>query len=405
MKLKKIVVSLFAAGMVASPLAHATNGDTMMGIGSQNVALGGTGVAHFVGAESTFANPGMLGKSKGAEVTGGLTIFDPTVDNTGFTGTVPAKSTAKTSFIPDISYSDRINDNLTWGIAMGGIAGMGVDYRMASPAYVSAKTTMSILKVVPTIAYNDANFGVGFSPIFQYGSLAISYTTAGGATNPNHDASTDSNFGFTMGGYYDVSPSMTVAASYQSPIKMQYGTQLSVAGVGFGQTFGDQLEQPAEIKFGVAADVSDSFIVTADYRQIQWAGAAGYKAFGWKDQDVISIGGKFKGNGYWIGAGYNSANNPIAEYPNAALTPFGNNGGIVNMFNNLMFPAIIKDAFTFGGGYGLSKNMDIEGSVMIAPKVTARVDISDAIAAAPGTLFNTTTHSQLSGSISLRYKF
>lgn len=405
MKLKKIVVSLFAAGMVASPLAHATNGDTMMGIGSQNVALGGTGVAHFVGAESTFANPGMLGKSKGAEVTGGLTIFDPTVDNTGFTGTVPAKSTAKTSFIPDISYSDRISDNMTWGIAMGGIAGMGVDYRMASPAYVAAKTTMSILKVVPTIAYNDGSFGVGFSPILQYGSLAISYTTVGGATNSNHDASTDTGFGYTLGGYYDVSSAVTVAAAYQSPIKMQYGTQLSVAGVGFGQTFADQLEQPAEIKFGFAADVSDSFTVTADYRQIQWASAAGYKAFGWKDQDVIAVGGKYAGNGYWIGVGYNSANNPIAEYANAALTPFGNNGGIVNMFNNLMFPAIIKDSFTFGGGYGLSKNMDIEGSVMVAPKVTARVDISDAIAAAPGTLFNTTTHSQLSGSISLRYKF
>jgi len=405
MKMNKLVVAMFAAGVMASPLAYATNGDTMMAVGSQNVALGGTGVAHFVGAESTFANPAMLGKSQGSEVAGGLTIFTPTVDNTGFTGTTPAGSSAGTSYIPDVSYSNRISDSLTYGVAMAGIAGMGVNYTGASPAYVKAKTTMSILKIVPTIAYNTEAFGVGFSPVLQYGSLAISYTTAGGATNLNHDANADMNFGYSLGGYYNVSSAMTVAAAYNSEIKMSYGNQLSRAGVGFGQVFSDKLDQPAEVKVGFSVAATDSITLTADYRQIQWASANGYREFGWKDQDVVAIGGKYAADGYWIGIGYNNANNPIAEFANGALTPYGNNGGIVNMFNNLMFPAIIKDAFTFGGGYSMSKNLDLEGSVMIAPKVTSRVDISDAIAAAPGTLFNTTTHSQQSVSISARYKF
>ncbi len=180
MKVRKIVVSLCAAGLMASPLAHATNGDTMMAVGSQNTALGGTGVAHYTGADSTFANPAMLGKSQGREVTGGLTIFTPNVTNTGFTGATPASSSTGTSYIPDVSYSSRIDDHLTYGIAMAGIAGMGVDYTGASAAYVQAKTTMSILKVVPTIAYNTDSYGVGFSPVLQYGSLAISYANAGG---------------------------------------------------------------------------------------------------------------------------------------------------------------------------------------------------------------------------------
>lgn len=414
MRIKKLVLSLFAAGMAVSPLVHATNGDAMMGVGSQNVALGGTGVAHFVGAESTFANPAMLGKSRGAEVTGGLTIFDPTVTNTGFTGATAATSTAKTSFIPDVSYSDRISDNLSYGVAMAGIAGMGVNYQSSPVAqYVAAKTTMSILKIVPTIAYNDGNYGLGFSPVLQYGSLAISYNN-GVAYNPTHAASTDTGWGFTLGGYYDVSPAATIAVAYNSPIKMRYGTQLSGAGDGFGQgtispgtsRFGDQLDQPAEVKVGFSMAATDSVTLTADYRQIQWGSAAGYKAFGWKDQDVISIGGKYKGDGYWVGLGYNSANNPIVPYNNGApLTPAGQNGGIVNFFNNMMFPATIKDAFTFGGGYSMSKQLDVEGSVMIAPRVTTRVDVSDAMAMAPGSFFNTTTHKQTSVSVSLRYKF
>lgn len=402
-------LTLLAATLFGSSTAFATNGDAMMAVGSQNTALGGTGVAHFVGAESTFANPAILGQSKGRELTGGLVIFKPAVDNTGFTVTTAAKSSANTNYIPDVSYSSRISDSLTYGVAMAGIAGMGVNYTGASAAYVKAKTTLSILKIVPTIAYNQDTYGVGFSPVLQYGSLAISYdATIGGGpiVNAGHNANTDTGLGYSLGGYYNVSPALTVAAAYNSAIAMSYGNQLSRAGAGFGQTFADKLEQPAEVKAGVSYTAANNFTVTADYRLIQWARANGYKQFGWKDQTVIAVGGKYAADGYWIGVGYNNSDNPIGVFANgvAANATNGQNG-IGNMFNNLMFPAIIKSSYTFGGGYSLSKNLDLEASVVISPKVTASVDISDAAGAPPGSLLNTTTHSQQSYSASLRYKF
>ncbi len=86
MSVKKIAASLFSLGMVAAPFAHATNGDEMMAVGSQSTALGGTGVANYIGAESLWANPAMLGKSKGSEVTGGVNLFKPKVTNTGMPG-------------------------------------------------------------------------------------------------------------------------------------------------------------------------------------------------------------------------------------------------------------------------------------------------------------------------------
>jgi len=409
MKMKKIVVSMFAAGVMASPLAQATNGDTMIAVGSQNTALGGTGVAHFVGAESTFANPALLGMSSGSETTGGLVIFQPDVRSDGMAGNgVLAKSSANNNFIPDISYSTRSDDNLTFGIAMAGIAGMGVNYTGAAAAtHVLARTTLSILKIVPTVAYNTDGYGIGFSPVIQYGSLAISYNNGNPAAgrNPSHSASSDTNIGFNIGGYVNPSPAVTLAAAYNSKIKMKYGTQLSNAGAGFGQTFPDKLDQPAEIKLGMSLNASDNFLVTMDYRKIQWSKAGGYDQFGWKDQDVVAIGAKYSGEGYWVGAGFNSANNPIVPQANGVLTQWGNNGGIVNMFNNLMFPATIKNSYTFGGGMAVSKNMELEGSVMIAPKVTTRVDIGDAMQTGTGVSFNTTTHSQQAFSISLRYKF
>ncbi len=408
MKKHKIAASLLIAGGLASPLVFAaTNGDEMMSVGAQNSALGGTGVANFTGAESAFANPAMLGKSKGMEVTGGITLFKPDVTNTGVapggTGT-PASSSANSYYIPDISFSSRINDNLTWGVGMAGIAGMGVDYTGAPPAsFMKAKTSLSILKVVPTIAYNQDNFGLGFSPVLQYGSLSISYAGAGGAVNPGNSASTNTGFGFALGGYYNVNPALTLAAAYNSAISMTYGTQLSTAGQGFGQTFGNKLAQPAEIKVGVAYTFVGNFTLTADYKRIQWGSADGYKDFGWKNQNVIAVGGKYAGEGYWLGLGYNKADNPIAPYAAGATTAAGNNGGIVNLFNNLMFPAIVTNSYTLGGGYSISKNLDIDAAAVFSPKVTATVDVSGATGV-PGSL-NTTTHSQQSYEVSLRYRF
>lgn len=396
--------------LFVSSSAFATNGDTMMAVGSQNTALGGTGVAHFVGAESAFANPALLGKTAGREITGGLVIFRPSVDNTGFTQTTPAGSSASTNYIPDVSYASRIDDKLNYGIAIAGIAGMGVDYTAASPAYVKAKTTLSILKIVPTVAYNTDNYGIGFSPVLQYGSLAISYDTTGnpggGPLNPAHNANTHTGLGYSLGGYYNALPELTVAAAYNSAISMSYGTQLSAAGRGFGQVFADKLDQPAEVKAGVSYNLANHYTLTADYRLIQWGSAAGYREFGWKDQTVIAIGGKYAGEGYWLGAGYNNANNPISAFANGIPSNATNGrNGIGNMFNNLMFPAIIKSSYTLGGGYSLNRNLELDAALVISPKVTSTVDISDARALPAGLLFNTTTHSQRSYSASLRYKF
>jgi long-chain fatty acid transport protein len=277
---------------------------------------------------------------------------------------------------------------------------------------VKAKTDFSLLKVVPTVAYNKDKFGVGFSPIIQYGSLMLAYDTTTtpalpgrGPYNAAQNSSTHTNVGYSLGGYFDITPGLTIAAAYNSTIMMKYGTQLSGAGVGFGQVFKDELEQPAEMKAGIAYTFASRFTVTADYKLIQWADAAGYKQFGWEDQTVIAVGGKYAGERFWLGVGYNDANNPIKPYANAVLTPAGNNGGVVNMFNNLMFPAIVESSYTFGGGYAFNKDFGIEGAVVITPEVKATVDISDAVGMVPGSLYNTTTHSQESYSVSLRYKF
>ncbi|MDO8927068.1 MAG: outer membrane protein transport protein [Sideroxyarcus sp.] len=411
MRINKIAASLITLGMAASPLAFATNGDEMMAVGSQSTALGGSGVAHFMGAESVWANPAMLGKSKGSEFVGGVVSFTPKVNNNGVPALSgqPADSTASTSYIPDLSYSSRMSDNLTYGVSLAGIAGMGVDYKGAAGTHIKAKSALSIMRVVMTLAYNQDNFGVGFSPIFQSGSLMLSYDASGmgmGNVNAAESKSSSSSVGFTLGGYYDVAPAFTVGGAYQSKFSAKYGTQISAAGNGFGlcqpagglcmglAPFGDDLDQPAQLKLGAAYTMAESVTLTADYKLIKWGSAAGYKDFNWKDQTVIAVGAKYSANGYWLGAGYNHANDPIE---NMAAGVYRNDA--INFFNNMFFPAVVTNSYTLGGGVDFSKTLAVEGSYVMTPKVTK---------VAPVTNFggsNTTTHSQSSYSVSLRYKF
>ncbi len=421
-KQMKIVAALMAAGLV-SPMAYATNGNEMMAAGAQSSALGGSGVANYMGADSAWANPAMLGKSKGSEVVGGVTYFKPTVTNTGMGGTAQTSGT-KASFIPDVSYSSRMSDSLSYGVALAGIAGMGVDYSGAPVGtHVAGKTVMSIARLMATIAYNDKDYGVGFSPILQHGSLQLSYA----GYNAREGADNDIGFGASLGGYYNVTPAVVVAASYQTAIEMTYGTQISGAAAGFGlftgspngAGFGDTLTQPAQMKAGVAYAI-DNVTLTADYKSIQWGSAAGFKDFNWKDQTVVAIGAKYAGNGFWVGAGYNKADDPIAEASPASDMFLGGDNyrnAVINLFNNLLFPAIVKDSYTFGGGYDISKALSFEAAVVISPKVTKTVDTTAvvqgmtfqqagqaaALAVSPQT--NTATHSQQALSIGLRYKF
>lgn len=407
MKFSRSAVAVLVLAALSSQQAFATNGAAMMAVGSQNTALGGTGVANFTGADSAFANPAMLAKSQGKEVTGGIVLFKPDVTNNGMGGAV-ASSASNTSYIPDVSYSNRMSDSLTFGVAMAGIAGMGVDYTGAPATHVKAKTALSILHIVPTIAYNQANYGIGFSPVVQYGSLMIAYQTQNVTHNAAEKADTKTSMGYALGGYFDVSPAVTLAASYSSEIKAKYGTQLSSAGQGFalcspvdgvncyGAPFGDDLNQPAQIKLGVAMAMTDAVKLTADYKSIQYGNAGGWKDFNWKNQTVVSVGAKYSTGKYWVGAGYNHADNPIAVL---GETTYRNT--VVDFFNNMMFPGIVKSSYTFGGGYTLSKEMDIEASAVITPKVNTSVNVTNLQVNTP----NATTHAQSSYSVSLRYKF
>ncbi|MDG6774888.1 outer membrane protein transport protein [Thiomicrorhabdus sp. ZW0627] len=432
--MKKTKLALAVSTAIFASSAMATNGTNMTGVGAQSSAMGGTGVAAYYGAENVIVNPGLIGKSQGTEFSFGGTLFKPSVSNNGLLdadGQSQVDSDADTFVIPSVSLTSRINDNLTFGIGMYGTSGMGVDYSKNDVNFSSnvmnqfeAKSNLQIMRFVPTLAYNEANFGIGISPVIQYGALDINYKTVlrDNSGNPvmvngapyaqtiGNGVSSDLGFGFSLGGYFDINKDLTVAASYTSAINMKYDEQLSVASTPFVNpmsdltaAFGNELEQPAEVKAGIAYNMGN-ITLTGDFKQIRWSEAKGYKDFGWEDQNVISIGAKYKGNGYWVGAGYNKADNPIKAQNGA--TSYA--GAVTNMFNNIFFPAVTEQHWSIGGGYKLTKNVAIDAAIVVAPQVTTTVDtsaVSSAFAGSSVSSSNTTKHSQQAYTVSVRYNF
>lgn len=410
-----LAVSIAAACSTLPVAAFATNGDELIGLGAQSRAMGGTGTAAFYGSENALTNPALLGKSQGTEFAFGGTLFMPNVKASSNITTMSAnkKSDNDKNVIPEVSMSTRINDNWTFGIGMYGTAGMGVDYR-GEPGLFDGYTSLQLMKFAPTMAYNQGNFGFGFAPVLQYGALDINYTDPMG-NNAGNGVSTDFGVGYNLGGYFDVNDQLTLALAYQSAIDMDYKDQLTGAADGFGigpnsmQTItSNKLEQPAQIKLGVAYTVSN-WMLTADYKKIKWGSANGYKTFNWDDQDVFGIGARYSGGNYWVGFGYNYGKDPIkvlGDNPANQMATYSNQA--VNMFNNHLFPAIVESHYTVGGGYALGKNMMLEGALVYAAEKTKTVDtsaITSMLAGMPVASSHKTTHSQTAITISLRTNF
>ncbi|BBN60342.1 OmpP1/FadL family transporter [Hydrogenovibrio marinus] len=400
MKMTRIALAIAATAVVSTP-ALATNGDSLIGLGAHSRAMGGTGAAMFMGSENALTNPGLLGKSQGTEFAIGGTLFKPDVKaEANISGATSSKSGNDTNIIPEVSLSTRLSNNLTFGLGIFGSAGMGVDYQ-DDPKLFRAYSNLQLMKFAPTLAYNTDKFGIGFAPVIQYGALDINYKNSTNATVGN-GMSSDLGMGYNLGGYFDIMQNLTVGISYQSAIDMKYKNQITTAASGFSLTgFTDHLEQPAEIKAGVAYGMGN-YTITADYKQIAWGSAKGYKDFNWKDQNVFALGGKYQGQGYWAGVGFNYGDDPIKKL---SETSYRNEA--VNMFNNVFFPGIVTSHVTFGGGVKVTKNMAIDGAIVYAPEVNKTIQTGQVSGALGGstTSYEKTTHSQIGYTVSLRMNF
>ncbi len=415
------LTKLVTLSLVAATTLHATNGDTLIGVGVKVRSMGGAGIAVSHCAESTLINPALITCTRGTSVSFGGTIFMPTIEATmGRAASI--ESDADLNVIPSVSISQKINENWYVGIGMWGTAGMGVDYRDAKRTPMDSGnmhmvTNLQLMSFGATLAYTKNNFGVAVTPLLQYGSLDINYNGFDGK-NVGAGLAQDLGFGVNIGAYYDLDNGVTLGAIYKSKIEMNYSNQLSTATqpfVDFGIFPGamkDTLEQPAEIGIGIGY-TRGSHTFALDYKNIKWSDAKGYKDFGWEDQDVVAVGYEYAQEKWKFRVGYNHATHPLKEAQSgpSVIHPgsYAQSGGnALNLFNLLGFPATAEEHYTLGGTYIFSKNFSVDLAYVYAPKTTTTMSTIVGLNPQNGDIYtgpSSVDHTESSVSFQLNYRF
>lgn len=417
MKLTKLAVLFAAAGLSAS--AFATNGYFSHGYGIKAKSIGGAGIALPQDSLAAATNPAGMAMV-GDRMDLGLDLFAP-IRTSRWTGTATAGPTINNAYqtvsantdyksgknlfaIPEFGYNRMLGSDMAVGISVYGNGGMNTDYGKIVIAGASTNTYSNLeqLFISPTFAWkvsNNHSIGASLNLVYQTfearGLESFDNTNhsmhVGSVTNRGKD--TSRGVGLKLGWTGQLSPAVTMGATYQAKTKMskfdKYKGLFAEAG---------KFDIPETYGLGIAVKASDKLMVAADVVQINYGGIksisnngdkfpgiAGTKlgadngsGFGWTDQTVYKLGVTYQyAPDLLLRAGLNHAKAPI---------------GSTQTFFNILAPAVVETHLTLGATWTLANKSELTLSYMHAfeNKVTGVNNGNGGCAAATGCAANPT---------------
>lgn len=380
MKINKIVVSLFTAGLMASPLANATNGYFSHGYGMKAKGMAGVGIALPQDSIAAATNPaGMvwvgdridLGvdwfrPSRGAEITGNSFGADGTYDGNG-----------RSNFlIPELGFNKMMNPDMSLGVSVYGNGGMNTDYHTnpfgAFGGSGNAGVDLQQLFISPTWAMKlnpQHSIGVAINLVYQTfraDGLQPFANTPGFSSDPsavtNNGKDTSTGVGLKLGWTGELTSALTMGATYQPKTKMKKFSKY--AGL-FAEQGGFDI--PATYGVGLALKATPQTTLAIDYQAIQYSGvpsiantlSAGGQlgadngpGFGWKNVNVVKFGVSQAMSGtLTVRAGYSHNTQPIPES---------------QTFFNILAPGVVQDHVTLGATWNVSPQNEVTVAYMHA---------------------------------------
>jgi len=385
MKMNKIVISLLSAGVMASPLlAHATNGYSPIGYGVKNEAMGGASIALPLDAIAAANNPaGMV--MVGDHTDFALTWFKPnreaeiTGNTIGLNGTYSGNGRSN-FFIPDFGYNKMISADTSLGVSVYGNGGMNTQYNTNPFAAAGANGNLGInlsqLFVAPTWAMkiNPTNaIGVSLNLAYQMfsatgvnGGLAPLSSNSSAMSDNGTDTST--GYGVKIGWTGEVTPDVTLGATYQSKTKM--GKFSKYSGLFAGQ---GGFDIPSNYGVGIAVKATPATTVAFDVQRINYAdvpsvgnsfvwppvaplGADNGAGFGWQNINAYKLGVSHAfSSAFTMRAGYDHCDQPIQNSQTLL---------------NILAPGVVQDHLSLGGTWKLAGTSEISVAYVHAFKKT-----------------------------------
>lgn len=385
MKIKKIAALIAIAGLSGS--AFATNGYFSHGYGMKAKGMAGVGIAYGQDTLAAATNPANM-VLQGNRWDAGVDYFRPQRESkiTGF-GTFDGND-LEDYFVPEFGYNKMINSNMSLGVSVYGNGGMATQYgdynarTAATPLQMgtagkSAGVDLSQLFIAPTLAYKlNENHAVGVTLKIAYQSFeafglqnfnaAPQTSSPGNVTNNGHDGSW--GYGLAFGWTGQVTPTLTLGASYHSRTYMQKFDKYK----GLFAEQGD-FDIPESYGVGFAWKAMPNLTVAGDIQQINYGsvksiankstvlaplGANNGSGFGWGDMTVYKLGVSYDYNkdltlrgGYsWTDAPYNGT----------------------QTFFNILAPGIIEQHLTLGATWKVANGAEVTVSYMHAFENTVK---------------------------------
>lgn len=380
----KAIRGVVMAVAVAGPLsaAMATNGYFSHGFGIKAKGLGGAGIALPLDAMAAATNPAGA-VSIGNRVDFGMDYFMPdrtttmTANSLGTLGVSPGeyRSGQREFFVPEFGYNRAIGDDMAFALVVYGNGGMNTAYDKALTGTTNTFSNLEQMFIAPTIAKKVGihSFGASLNVIRQtfearglenFDNANSAYQ--GFVTNNGQDIST--GYGFKLGWTAEISPSVTVGATYQTRSKMtkfsKYkGLFAEEGGFDIPETYGFGVALKATPKMTVAADISQinygSVKSLANqgtrYPQLSASTKMGLDTgagFGWQDMTVLKIGVSYEySNKLTLRAGYNYGKMPITRE---------------NTYFNILAPATVEQHLTLGATWTLDNKSELTLTYMEA---------------------------------------
>jgi long-chain fatty acid transport protein len=417
---RNVVLALAVAAAVAAPSARATNGYFAHGYSIKEKGLAGSGVAMAQDSMAAATNPaGMV--MVGNRMDLGASLFSPSPRS--YTATPPTgagfaangdgssvESDNDFFLIPHFGRNWMLDANRAVGITVYGNGGMNTEWPASNtPGGVGTFGN-------PMVPFDAGSAGVNLAQLFINGSYSQKFSpnaSWGGSiifayqrfkatgvsgfgvisNDPSNlsDRGNDSSTGFgaKLGVQGEVSPGVTLGASYQSKIAMgefdKYKGLFAENGdfdIPSTWTVGLAWKTPigSDLTFDIQRiNYTDVKAVSNPFRKLDTCAGTGPTClggsdgigFGWEDMTIYKLGYQWKTGADWTWrVGYSQGDQPI---PNTEV-----------LFN-ILAPGVIEKHFTFGFTNQMSKTSELNFAAMIAPeKKISGSPSSGSIAGAPG---------------------
>jgi len=359
--------------LLSCGMASAANFGTDLNLTMMPAAggMGGVGIAspQGVGA-SVFGNPATLSQFKGTHFMLGGTFYKPDVKakHNGLGLNWSGDSKAGPYLLPNVAVSHELPNNLTMGVGVSAISGVGSDFRGIEGS----------LDPLAEIIVFGANAGLAYQINEQF-SLGLMTTIGFGLGQAGLVENTASTSGFglrgTLGATYK--QNQTIIGGYiRTPLAIKYDKMVKYdAGAYHNPTF----EQPGEIALGISNSslMDGNLLLEMDVTYKDWNSAESYQDL-YDSQTVFNIGAQLTTGAFKWRAGFIHADSPIKKnvgsnvgtidslYISALGGNTALNPGLVHYVQAVNTEVIWEDQVTFGLGWDISKNMTLDFHAAVA---------------------------------------